>query len=282
MPQVYLKEFENSFSSWLLAHSSNQIQGLEDYTPNFSTGTTQGFDSFYLRHRTRRFRCFIGEYFYHLKIWESIDINWAFITPDDPVIPGDAVIISTPFCDTGAEHIQHKELLEHCDQLDIPVLVDCAYYPISGGSDIDLRHTCIDTVCFSLSKAFPLALLRIGIRYTKKEIFDGQSLMSSIDYNHNLSAYIGLKIIQTFSSDYIYNKFKEQQQEICARLPGLSASNCAIFAIGNEQWNEYNRANLINEYQLNFDPELFVNRICLNPIYENWDIWKLYASTTNI
>lgn len=278
----YLKEFENSFSSWLLAHSTNKIKGLEHYVPSFSTGTTQAFDSFYLRHRQRRFRCFVGEYFYHLKNWIANDIEWHFITEQDPISANDAVVISTPFCDTGSEHHQLTALLDSCEQLAVPVLVDSAYYVISGDVELNLDYQCVDTVCFSLSKAFPVAQLRIGLRYTRADIFDGQSLHSSINYNHNLSAYIGLEIMQKFGSDYIANRYRDQQQEICQLLPGLSASKCSIFAVGDNTWDSYSRANLLNEYQLDFSPSLFANRICLNAIYENWDIWKLYASTIKV
>jgi hypothetical protein len=282
MQTDYLKEFENTFGSWLLAHSTNSIQDLENFIPNFSTGTTQGFDSFYLRHRHRRFKCFVGEYFYHLKNWISNGIEWEFITDVSSIQPNDAVVISLPFCDTGSEHDLHTQLLNTCEQLNVPVLVDCAYYPISGNVDINLQYNCIDTVCFSLSKAFPVAQLRIGVRYTRKDIFDGQSLHASINYNHNLSAYIGLEIMRKFGSDYTYSRYQEQQKEICDLLPGLTASKCAIFAVGDTTWDSYSRANLLREYQLDFSPELFVNRICLNAIYENWDIWKLYASTIKI
>lgn len=278
----YLKEFETTFSSWLLAHSTNKIHGLDQFVPSFSTGTTQGFDSFYLRHRQRRFRCFVGEYFYHLKNWLANSIEWEFITDVDSITDNDAVVISSPFCDTGNAHPRYKELLDRCEQLGIPVLVDCAYYPISGEMNIDLKYQCIDTVCFSLSKAFPVAQLRIGVRYTRPNIFDGQSLHASINYNHNLSAYIGLELMQRFGSDYVYNQYLSQQQEVCKLLPGLEASKSVIFAVGDSSWNDYSRANLLKEYQLDFSPDLFVNRICLNAVYENWDIWKLYASTVTV
>jgi hypothetical protein len=111
MQTDYLKEFENTFGSWLLAHSTNSIQDLENFIPNFSTGTTQGFDGFYLRHRHRRFKCFVGEYFYHLKNWISNGIEWEFITDVSSIQPNDAVVISLPFCDTGSEHDLHTQLL---------------------------------------------------------------------------------------------------------------------------------------------------------------------------
>lgn len=280
----FLRKFELTFSDWLLAHSTNKIHGLEKFVPNFSTGTTQGFDSFYLRHRTKHFRCFVGEYFYHLKTWQANTIEWDFITNDRPIQEGDAVVISAPFCDTGSLHAQHRDLLAQCEELNIPVLIDCCYYPISGNIELDLNYNCIDTICFSLSKAFPVATMRIGMRYTREDIFDGQSLHSSINYNNNICAAIGLKVINTFSSDYIYNTYVDKQKEVCSILPGLTASNCAIFAVGDQTWDQYSRANLLKDYQLTFDPKLFTNRICLNSIYENWDLWNKYKNeyTTNI
>lgn len=271
-----LIKLEAEFSNWLISHSSNTILGLEKFNASFSTGTTQAFDSFYFRHRARKFRCLVGEYFYHLKIWQAETVNWSFITDIDPIQSGDAVVISAPFCDTGSLHPNHTKLIETCEQLGVPVLIDSCYYTISGKLDIDLNYDCIDTIAFSLSKAFPVSLMRIGMRYTRADIFDGQSLHSNISYNNALSAAVGVYVINKFGSDYIYNTYVKQQQEICNTLPGLTASSCAIFAVGDQRWKQYSRATLLNSYKLNFDPNLFTNRICLNSIYENWDLWKLY------
>ena len=60
---VYLEEFQTTFFNWV----KGSTLGLSLYNSNFSNGTTQAFDSFYLRHSNKRFRCFVGEYFYHLK-----------------------------------------------------------------------------------------------------------------------------------------------------------------------------------------------------------------------
>ena len=278
MKTNFLTKLEAEFKDWLLAHNTNTILGFDQFNASFSTGTTQAFDSFYFRHRACRFRCLVGEYFYHLKTWQAESVNWNFITDDDPVVAGDAVVISAPFCDTGSLHPQHTELIKHCEQLGIPVLIDSCYYTISGGLDIDLNYSCIDTIAFSLSKAFPVSLMRIGMRYTRKDIFDGQSLHSSISYNNALSAAIGIEIINAFGADYIYNTYLDKQQEVCNTLPGLTASTCSLFAVGDDRWRQYSRATLLNSYKLDFDPKLFANRICLNPIYENWDLWNLYKN----
>ena len=274
-----IDDFVNSMPGWIANNSGNNISGLSKFQIDFSAGTTQSFDSFYYRHKSRRMRCFVGEYFYHLKTWISNNINWSMVSELDPLAAGDALVVSLPFCDTGTQIENFDQVLELCNQLHIPVLIDCCYYPISQGISADLSADCVDTVTFSLSKAFPIARLRIGVRFIKMGIFDGQKLHHSIHYNNSLSAWVGLKIIQRFSSDYICNIYQQQQLEVCDYFD-LQPSQSVLFAIGNNCWNRYNRNNLLLTYQLNMDTAQFQNRICLSAIYDNWDLFKTIQHET--
>lgn len=269
----HLTEFVNNVGNWLQAHKHNQLLGLEQFEADFSAGTTQSFDSFYWRYRNRRMRCVLGEYFYHVKSWTATNTNWAFINNQNPLMPGDALVLSFPFCDTGSAPLNYNQLMTQCDELGIPVLIDACYYTISHGVCIDLQHQCIDTVAFSLSKAFPVSHLRIGVRYTRPNSFDGQKLHNSINYNNVVSGYIGKKLIDHFSSDYIYNVYQQRQQQVCKVL-GLTPSNSVLFGVGDHTWNQYNRANLLKSYKLDLDPTLFVNRISLTGVFDNWAIFE--------
>jgi len=275
-----LFKFKNLFTNWLQTHRSSTILGLDQYQIDFSAGTTQSFDSFYIRHRTRKFRCYIGEYFYHLKTWTSNQLDWSFITDDAPISSNDAVVISMPFCDTGSSHPEYEQLISTCEKLNVPVLVDCCYYPISGGINIDVTSNCIDTVSFSLSKAFPIANLRIGIRYTR-DTFDGQKLHDTINYNNTLSAYIGTKIIDKFPSDYIYYKYIEKQQVVCDYFK-LVPGHSVVFAVGDSDWDQYSRRNLLDVYQLHIDPSEFKNRVSLVSIFEHWNLFEEIKNETYI
>lgn len=268
-----LSEFVGAMRTWLEQHTTNTITGLDQYQADFSAGTTQAFDSFYYRHRDRRMRCFVGEYFYHLKTWNSNNTNWSFITDSDPLVTGDALVISAPFCDTGNLYPNMNQILIRCELLAIPVLVDCCYYPISGGIELKVGSAAIDTVAFSLSKAFPIASLRIGVRYTRPGIIDGQKLHHSINYNNTLSARIGLELITKFGSDYIYNTYQKRQQEVCAYF-NLVPSNSVLFAVGDSTWDCYNRSNLLQSYGLDLDSTQFQNRISLVSIFDNWDLFR--------
>jgi len=273
-----LENFVHSFSGWILDHSTNVIIGLDQFEADFSAGTTQSFDSFYLRYPSRRMRCFSGEYFYHIKSWLSLKRDWSFVSSLNPLKENDALVISVPFCDTGNIYSNLSEILQECCKLNIPVLLDCCYYTISSNIHVDLQSPCIDTVAFSLSKAFPIANLRIGVRYTRKDTFDGQKLHHSINYNNSLSAGVGLHLIQKFKSDYISNKYKDKQKLVCNTF-NIAPSNSVIFAVGNNAWSCYNRSNLLKCYQLDLDPNQFKNRISLSSIFDNWDIFEKFNDT---
>ena len=269
----HLDLFVNEMLPWLQAHSTNKILGLDQFQADYSAGTTQSFESFYWRHRQRRMRCLVGEYFYHLKAWISTGTNWQFLTEQSPLQMGDALVLSAPFCDTGDMPRDYHEILARCEKLSIPVLIDACYYPISHDVTLDLNYACIDTVSFSLSKAFPVANLRIGVRYIRSDVFDGQKLLDSINYNNVFSAYVGRKLLQRFGSDYIDNVYRNRQLQACKKL-NLRASNCVLFAVGDDAWSKYNRKNLLQTYKLNFDAAMFANRISLVALFDNWNIFE--------
>jgi hypothetical protein len=165
--------------------------------------------------------------------------------------------------------------MERCIELNIPVLLDMCYYIISHDLNVDLNYDCIDTVAFSLSKAWPVSTARIGIRFTKPEIFDGQKLHHSINYNNNISALIGCKIIQNYLPDSTYIDKKYMYNKICEVL-NLKPTQSVCFAIGDKSWNQYSRKELLKSYQLDFDSSMFVNRICLNKLYQHYSMFQAF------
>lgn len=266
-----LLNFENAFSPWLLAHKTNSIKGLEEFEPDISQGSTQAFDSFFLKHFQREICFFQGEYLYHILSCQRLNRPWSMITDFNQITEKMALVISVPFCDTGNVPNQFKKILDHCDQLGVPVLLDCSYFTIANKIHLDLRHECIDTIAFSLSKTFPVAHARVGMRYTRIGWQDGQKLHKNINYNNRLTACVGLHLIQQYTSDYISVKYKPHYDYL-VNLLGLSSSDTVIFANGNSDWQDYGRKVLIKSYGLNLDHKLFRNRICLTQLLENIDL----------
>lgn len=243
--QEIKNEFLNNYLSWLKKSKLINYSGLDDFNhKSFSHGTIQSFDFFYSKHSKKRFRFFKGEFIYH-KLSCRNNYNFKFIEDED-LDRNDAVIISLPFSDNGGLHPNFYDILNKCEKVNIPVLIDLAYINISNKLDINLNYSCIETLTFSLSKAFTsVERLRIGMRLNRKFEDDPMDVFNSINMVNNFGAYIGNKLINEFGPDYNFNKFNEKQNLICKKY-NLTKSNCIIFGLGDDRYIDYNRGGLYN------------------------------------
>lgn len=238
-------QFCEEYYKWLLHSNNHRVQGLEEFKHQvYSLGTSESFDKFYMKNKSKRFRCFKTEYMYHQLAWRNAWPDWQFIEDCD-ITENDAVVISLPFADTGDIHLLHTNVLETCNKLNVPVLIDLCYFSIATDIDIDLRYPCITDIVFSLSKAFPVAHARIGMRLTRVDDDDTLFVYQKSFYNNRLGAAIGLELVKNFSCDYIPTTYKKKQQEFCNTL-GIAPSKTVLFGIAQDKWHEYNRGGLTN------------------------------------
>jgi hypothetical protein len=232
--------FLNKYVEWIQSTKNNTVIGLDNFPyACFTNGTTEAFDKFYAKHSTKRFRFFKGEYVYHRLSCRNNNYEWKYLE-EGQLNKNDVVIISLPFSDTGNKHSSLEEVLNECDLLDIPVLLDCAYFGVCSNLNFDLTHSCIKEVTFSLSKTFYSAYLRLGMRLTKVDDDDPLFVTNKMGYVNRLSAHIGLKLLDSFTPDYIYNNYRTRQLEYC-KILDVEPSNCVLFGIGGSKWNDYNR-----------------------------------------
>jgi len=214
----------------------------------FTQGTTESFAQFYIRYRENyRLRICKGEYFYHQmmkSLWYLDKFSWL---DEDDLRSGDVLLISVPFADTGMIPNDLENILTECDVKGIPVMLDFAYLNLTTGDvfdhKIDLTHDCIKYIVSSLSKAFPVENMRIGIRLQKEKYDDQIYVVNEEKYNYiNLSsAFVGTGMMESFAPDYIFNKYRDKQLMLCEEL-NLIPSNCFNFGIDyNNVYNEYNR-----------------------------------------
>lgn len=248
--QVDPDTFCKKYLKWIQSTSTNTIKGLEKFPyAVYSNATTETFDKFYMKNNKRRFRCFRGEYVYHQIAWRTSWPDWKFIE-DCPLEANDAVVISLPFSDTGNEHTSMKSVLDTCSLLEIPVLIDCAYFGVCSNIDFDFTHDCITDIAFSLSKTFPLAYARVGMRLTKVDNDDSLLMLHKIGYTNRIGAALGMELIEKFSPDYIVNKYLQQQIDLCNTL-GIAPSNTVLFGIDtSNKYPEYNRGGATNRLGL--------------------------------
>lgn len=244
------EDFCEEYIKWIKSTKNNVVSGLDNFNHYvFSNGTSQSFDMFYIKNKDKRFRCFKGEYIYHQLAWRNNWPDWKFIE-DEPLRPGDAVIISLPFSNTGNEHEQTKWLLENCTVLKIPVLIDCAYFGTCTDINFDFNYECITDISFSLSKTFPVAHARIGLRLTRNDDDDLMFVYEKINYNNRLAANLGLNLIKKYDPDYIYHKYIVKQKNLCFIL-GLVPSKTILFGLDyDNRYPEYSRGTSVNRLGL--------------------------------
>jgi hypothetical protein len=237
--------FLNRYQEWIQSSKNNTVTGLEKFKAAvFSNGTTEAFDKFYLKYQGRRLRYFRGEYMYHITIGNHY-FEEVMHLDDAPIEPNDVVVMSFPFANTGGEHPKYKDVLYQCNMLHVPVLVDCAYINIAGGLTFDFDYCCIEEIVFSLSKAFPVGHLRIGMRLTRADNDDPLFVYNKNRYINRLSAAVGLELITRYGSDYNYDTYREAQLKMCKEI-GVDPSPTVIFGISSNLYPEYNRGGDVN------------------------------------
>ena len=237
---ITLEDYIRTYRKWIEAGPHN-IVGLKDYTSvSFIHGTIQCFDHFYLKYSNKRFRIQRGEFMYHRASLRNM--NWEYL--DSPLEKGDALIISCPFSDTGKTPENLDMILKQCDQLEIPVLLDLAYLPLSKGTNINVEYKCIDSICTSLSKAFDGAqYLRTGIRFQKCNLDDGIDIFNSVNMIPKYDIEVAHFLMKNFPIDYLWKKFGKEYSELCKKFE-LEETDCIIFGITkSEKYKAFNRGN---------------------------------------
>jgi len=233
------QEYGETFRDWIENTTLNTVKGLNNFpVQEFSMGTTESFDKFYVRHKTRQVKILKGEYSYH-----SFATNVEFIE-DSPLTSNDCVIISLPFADSGMEWKYH-ETMKQCSKLRIPVLVDCCWFGTCAGVTLDFTYPCIEDVVFALSKTFPVNKLRIGCRFSKGNK-DGLQIYSEHGYLNFTSMQIGLKFIQNYQSDYIWHMYNKHQTQFCKENKVIPSAVVSIALGTDEKWSYLNRGGPFN------------------------------------
>jgi len=243
--EIIKQDFLQNYKQWIFS-SHPKIKGIEQYNYMcFTQGTTESFYQFYIRYKNKRLRIAKGEYFFHQMmkgLWFNSKDRFAWLD-DEPIKENDVVLLSVPFSDTGATPRNLEKLLCDCDKLKVPVMLDLAYINLAVDMSFDLSHPCIEYVVSSLSKVFPIENHRVGIRLQKQAFEDQLYVINEYNYNYInlLSAYIGIKMMNKFSADYVFNKYRSKQLEFCQKLD-LVPSYCVYFGLDySGRFKEYNR-----------------------------------------
>ena len=242
-------DFLESYRQYISNDKYNKLIGIEELKSiTYTNGTTQAFDTFLLRHHSKRIRNFPGEFAYHRIAATTSNLDFSEITDKQPLRPGDALIISAPFsasCDL-LENFDHT--MRICEKNRIPVLIDCAYLGIARGIEIDLRYSAIEEISLSLSKTyFGAERLRIGMRMRKKFDDDTIDFGNEFDMCNIIGSYTGLKLIETMPPHEVYNVLNPVKSRICASKGYQNNKTCIFGSIdsNHSDYTKYKRGNSV-------------------------------------
>jgi histidinol-phosphate/aromatic aminotransferase/cobyric acid decarboxylase-like protein len=171
-----------------------------------------------------------------------------YIDDDILITQDDVVVMSVPFSDTGSVPKNYTKIMEACESLKVPVLLDMAYINLAIDLQINVDYQCIDTITTSLSKVFPVAYSRIGMRMQRENLDDTLDAYEQNSYLNTHSVNIGHALIKKYEADYSYHKYREQQLSFCNMLD-LTPSDSFIFGIDyKNKSQEYNRGGPSNRF----------------------------------
>lgn len=228
--QTYLDQFE----SWIKSSTYNKIIGLEDFAHKaYCAGVSDAIAVFVSRHvKHKRIRFGRAEFMGAKGNSNAMQANWCYLE-DDEIRSDDAVILSWPYAGNGDQIPDQAELLEKCQRLNVPVMIDLAYFGISHGMSFDLTQSCITDVAISLSKPLNVPL-RLGMRWTRNHHDDKiQGLSDSKIYNR-LAVHTGIGLMQTFSHNWLVDKYLPIYNDICAKH-NLQTTPTITLALGNSE-----------------------------------------------
>ena len=250
-------DFLDFYPRWIASSKLNNFSGLSAFPHRYiSIGTTQSIDDFHFwcKKTNRTVKVFRGEYPYSRNI--SVKEGDKFID-DSKLKCGDAVIISLPFSATGDIHPQWNELMDTCDRLKIPVMVDAAFFGTCYDITVDLSRDCIDTVAFSPTKGLNCGKWRSGICFTKRSsLHCPLGIQTEWHHGVHLNTAICYHLMQAFSPDTVPLKWKDAQHRACAHY-GLTPSKTVHLTIGDERWKYFARDDLYNRVNIYSAIKLF-------------------------
>ena len=244
-----LEQYAKVWTEWMNFSETKSIKGLDNFTfADYTQGTSQTFDQFVLKHsKDREINCLIGDFQYHACLGKHVEFKYINYPHHlEGTLRGPdlhALIVSAPFSDFGCIHPDFENILRICNVHNIPVCLDLAYWGIAKNVHIDLdEFPCVKEVTCSLSKPFfTLENHRVGIRWTRDYSDDGISMLNEVKMANNYSMALGIQYMENFSTDYNWNNYKEQYEEICHQND-LVWTDTVIFGLGDDiRHSEFNR-----------------------------------------
>ena len=233
-PHAYTDIFLKEVDAWINSHKHVRYYGLDSFTRRDAIhGTTHQLDELHQLYG-RNIAVYKGEYKYHRRL---TDFTVNQITHYSDLKKGDVFIVSYPSCITTNYHKDFDKLLDHCDEHDIPVHIDGAWFGQCRNFEFDVTHPAVQSARGSLSKALGIGSQRIGIRYTREKTVGPISIMNDFAYANVSDMWLGVEAMRHFGPDFWWSNYEDKYTKVCADFD-LKESNSIHLAWiwQNDDW----------------------------------------------
>ena len=238
------------FDHWLPCDLSN-------HTIEYVDGTTEAFESLYLRNNQKTFYLHNNEYWYH---YHRLDQLGAVVKNYTPAAHDGVLILSYPFYYLGEDLTQ---CLYNAKQQGLYTVLDLTMWPMSNLPNVEKLITLADETVFSFGKMWPIAHARCGFRITKKPINDGVNLKNRIPLINRIGAGVVCNLMQKYSIEYTRKKFF-YQADIINKYFLLEPTSVLTISKGDFA-NQHNHT--FSRYNINNG-----DRLCITSLIENFDL----------
>lgn len=195
---------------WIIKNNFDQLPNIgirwAEYEKTAMADTVHCVYEFLQKHKERKPIIFNGEFWYFAKIIANQ------IHTVDEIKKDSVLVISYPFMEKFKVKNNMNHILQRCCELNVPVLLDCIWLPLTKESYL-LEHTdCIEMITHSMTKTLPLAGIKGGLCFYKKPL--------PIEMRHNeihgkIGAFIFDKLINEKGYWYVRDSHHELQKKWC-------------------------------------------------------------------
>jgi hypothetical protein len=211
------KYFLSQAEDWFRGSKLNDITGWGEFsTKNIMLGCTHFIESTCLRYGWN-IQHLPNEYSYY-------SINGKAPTQVDDLKENMPLIISLPTWQRTTIHEQWEKILKICEQRNIDIHIDGAWFQSARNIQFDFDHPNIQSFGMSIGKGLDLTWNRIGVRWSKKVLPDSITIMNKFGQIHQTAISCGSFLMENIEKDYAWNKYSVDNLEIANKF-NLSQTN---------------------------------------------------------
>jgi hypothetical protein len=203
-------------------------------------GITDGLNQLAMAYRDKTIKIIPGDYEWMKICRQSTD-----------TVNGDVLYITNPHAGSG-NYFSDDEW-ENILNTHLNIALDCAYIGSTPIKKIKINEN-VNYLYVGLSKMFGLPSLRAGFVFCKKPSLPLDAFLRIAYYNFN-SVSLTRALIKEIDLEYIHNKYKQEQSDIC-KLGNVTPADVVYFATTTDpEYDFYKRGN--------------VNRLCITSHFKN-------------